>query len=148
MKRPSLLRFVPMGRFEVVVPIPAPIVRERLKSCATSSLGPNHDSPALSGTVDGDAFELRLRDLTANSGRAFLVGEIEGRGTSTVAIGRVCMSSAPAVLFAAIVGLGIAIRSGVAVVVAAWALAILAFGHAKTRGRTLNAFRKLLSEGH
>lgn len=146
MKRPSLLRFVPLNGFEFVVRTPANVVRERLEASVGSPPARGNDSAPLSGTLDGNSFELRLRDSTANSGRAFLVGEIQDRGASTAAIGHVCVGSLPVLLFLAMVGLAIALGGGAGAAVALWGLAILAFGHAKTRLRTLRALQDLMSD--
>lgn len=145
MRRPSLLRFLPVKRFELVARAPAGVVRERLGATICARPSPGNVTAPLSGSLDGDSFELRLRRLSANSGRAFLVGRLEDRGASTAAVGRVCVGSLPATLFLAVVGLAIVLRSGVALFVASWGLAILVFGYAKTTRETLRALGDLMS---
>lgn len=144
---PPLVRFVPLMRFEIVVEAPTRLVKERIEASVAAPTVRADDSAPLSGSIAGDRFELRLRDLTANSGRAFLVGAIQDRGTSTAAVGHVCVSTLPVLIFLAVVGLALLLKSGIGVAVAFWGLAILVFGHAKTRSRTLRAMRGLMSGG-
>jgi len=120
-------------------------VRERLGATIAARPKPGDEAELLSGSLDGEAFELRLRGLTANSGRAFLVGKIEGRGASAAAVGHVCVSSLPVSLFLAVVGVAATLRSAAALVVACWGLAILAWGYARTRRGTLRALQSFMS---